>query len=472
MKNKKCKKVLFYLSVIILIQIVIVPHGTLLSSQSLQSLNRTTFFEKSSHQEKLTGLFSIFAKNSNVTISKTEEYCEGYTLLSVRYPHSTYLIDMDGTMIKKWDKNNINPHPSKILSNGSIISGLSSPTHSYESSELVQFNWMGEIEWNYTYDLDKQDEFVGVRQHHDFQREGNPVGYYAPDQKYYEKGKTLILAHETTYNSSVSLWRLDADDLIFEVNWNGTLTDFKWLASNHLNEIGFDLLSRIGIWLNPGSPGYLLLLPPGDLFHINSVSYLGQNKWFDMGFEQFNPDNIIISSRHANFIAIISKKTGNIVWKVGPDFEENNLDQIIGPHHAHMIPKGLPGEGNILVFDNGGIAGYGLFGGPNQYRLYSKVIEFNPITFNTIWAYESKNGSILFEPNNHKFLSPVSSSAQRLPNGNTLITEAISSRVFEVTSEKEIVWEYYSQFGSRVYRSYRIPPEWIPGNPSNYRDWS
>jgi len=471
-KNKKCKKVLFYLSVIILIQIVIVPHGTLLSSQSLQSLNRTTFFEKSSHQEKLTGLFSIFAKNSNVTISKTEEYCEGYTLLSVRYPHSTYLIDMDGTMIKKWDKNNINPHPSKILSNGSIISGLSSPTHSYESSELVQFNWMGEIEWNYTYDLDKQDEFVGVRQHHDFQREGNPVGYYAPDQKYYEKGKTLILAHETTYNSSVSLWRLDADDLIFEVNWNGTLTDFKWLASNHLNEIGFDLLSRIGIWLNPGSPGYLLLLPPGDLFHINSVSYLGQNKWFDMGFEQFNPDNIIISSRHANFIAIISKKTGNIVWKVGPDFEENNLDQIIGPHHAHMIPKGLPGEGNILVFDNGGIAGYGLFGGPNQYRLYSKVIEFNPITFNTIWAYESKNGSILFEPNNHKFLSPVSSSAQRLPNGNTLITEAISSRVFEVTSEKEIVWEYYSQFGSRVYRSYRIPPEWIPGNPSNYRDWS
>jgi hypothetical protein len=35
------------------------------------------------------------------------------------------------------------------------------------------------------------------------------------------------------------------------------------------------------------------------------------------------------------------------------------LVYIIGPHHTHLIPKGLPGEGNVLVFDNGGAAGYG-----------------------------------------------------------------------------------------------------------------
>ena len=26
---------------------------------------------------------------------------------------------------------------------------------------------------------------------------------------------------------------------------------------------------------------------------------------------------------------------------------------------THMIPQGLPGAGNILVFDNGGAGGYG-----------------------------------------------------------------------------------------------------------------
>lgn len=463
---------MFFLYVIFVIQILILPWNALLSSQPLKSSDKNHFLKDILNQPEFSHGNPLLTKHHNVTIYKTGKCCDGYTLLSVRYPHSIYLIDMNGTIINKWNKNNINPHPAKILSNGSIISGLSSPTHSYESSELVQFNWLGNIEWNCSHEFDKQDEYIGIRQHHDYQRQGNPVGYYAPGQNFCKKGKTLILAHETTRNASVSIWRLEADDLIFEVNWNGTPADFKWLASNHINEIGFNILSRIGIWLNPGSPGYLLFLPPGDLFHINSVSYLGQNKWYDKGYKEFNPENIIISSRHANFIAIIDKKTKDIVWKVGPQFQENNLDQIIGPHHAHMIPKGLPGEGNILVFDNGGISGYGLLGGPNQYRPYSKVIEFNPITFNTTWQYQSKNGSIFFEPNNHKFLSPVSSSAQRLPNGNTLITEAISSRVFEVTSEHEIVWEYYSQLGCRIYRSYRIPPDWIPENPSNYRRWT
>ena len=76
-----------------------------------------------------------------------------------------------------------------------------------------------------------------------------------------------------------------------------------------------------------------------------------------------------------------------------------------------------------------------------------------------------------------KFYSAVISSVQRLPNGNTLINEGTSGRIFEVTSEKEIVWQYcYEGEGELirddwVYRSYRVPPEWVPGNPSNYINW-
>ena len=60
---------------------------------------------------------------------------------------------------------------------------------------------------------------------------------------------------------------------------------------------------------------------------------------------------------------VTDKETGKLAWVLCPDYsateELRQLKWIIGQHHAHMIPRGLPGEGNILIFDNGGWAGYG-----------------------------------------------------------------------------------------------------------------
>ena len=67
-----------------------------------------------------------------------------------------------------------------------------------------------------------------------------------------------------------------------------------------------------------------------------------------------------------------------------------------------------------------------------------------------------------------RFYSPFISSAQRLPNGNTLITEGSDGRLLEVTHEHELVWEYICPYkGIRtpmnwVYRAYRAPYEWVP----------
>ena len=66
------------------------------------------------------------------------------------------------------------------------------------------------------------------------------------------------------------------------------------------------------------------------------------------------------------------------------------------------------------------------------------------------------------------FYSSFVSSAQRLPNGNTMITEGHDGRIFEVTPEQEIVWEYMSPYTGKalktnlVYRAYRLPYEWVP----------
>ena len=142
-----------------------------------------------------------------------------------------------------------------------------------------------------------------------------------------------------------------------------------------------------------------------------------------------------------------------------------------------MIPKGLPGEGNLLVFDNGGEGGYGtpnpssVTGNNNAHRDYSRVLEFDPITLEIKWQYTPLEAGFLLFTDASKFYSSYISSAQRLPNGNTLITEGSDGRLIEVTPDHEIVWEYINPYFKNVagkismnmvYRAYRVPYEWIP----------
>ncbi len=179
-----------------------------------------------------------------------------------------------------------------------------------------------------------------------------------------------------------------------------------------------------------------------------------------------------------NIMAIIDKRTGKIVWQVGPDYtktkELRRLGQVIGQHHCHMIPKGLPGAGNILVFDNGGWAGYGtpnvnsLNGFQDCKRDYSRVLEFDPITLKVVWQFTPTEMGHRQPFHVHHFYSPFISSAQRLPNGNTLITEGSGGRILEVTQAHELVWEYISPYWGEflplnmIYRAYRAPYTWVP----------
>ena len=410
-------------------------------------------------------------KDGNGTVlSNSDLCCEGYTLLN--RATSTVLIDMNGTIIHRWPS--YFPQPAKMLPGGSIIAGSNFRWFGIGCGDftfLYEYDWNGSVIWSFN-----DWENGRARQHHDFEREGNPVGYYAPGQDFLPYGKTLILAHKTVMNISISRRPLK-DDVIYEVDWNGSFTGFMWSTCEHFNQLGFDSETKHGMYINPG------ILGDGDIFHMNSMSLLGPNKWYSLDpitYACFNPENIIISSRHTNFVAIISRETGDIVWKIGPDYSEDTqegqkLGQLIGLHHAHMIPQGLPGEGNILLFDNGGWAGYGYFGMPRYIRLVSRVIEFDPVTLDIIWEYHHYALHWWFPRTNedHRFYSSLMSSAQRLPNGNTLITEATNGRVFEVTNTSKIVWEYITPTRiQQLYRAYRVPPEWVPGNPSGYTFWN
>ena len=258
-----------------------------------------------------------------------------------------------------------------------------------------------------------------------------------------------------------------------------------WSAHEHFDELGFDDAAKAILFRDPG----LRKLAAGSVgvwLHVNSASFIGPNRHFDGGDHRFHPDNIIWDSREANIIAITDRKTGNISWRLGPHYDsteaERKLGWIIGQHHAHIIPRGLPGDGNLLVFDNGGWAGYGKpnpaspTGRMNATRDYSRVLEIDPISLEIVWQYTPAEAGFLIPLDASRFYSPFVSSAQRLPNGNTLITEGSDGRIFEVTRNHELVWEYISPYrGSRglnrglmnmVYRGYRAPYAWVPQRPA------
>ena len=166
-----------------------------------------------------------------------------------------------------------------------------------------------------------------------------------------------------------------------------------------------------------------------EYYHLNTVEVLPESP-LGKRDKRFQAGNILLSLRNANLIVILDKDSWEIEWSWGPGI----LDF---PHMPTMIKNG-----NLLIFDNG----------PN--RTYSRVIELEPISKKIAWEYQASPPT--------DFHSKWRGSNQRLPNGNTLICDSQNGRVFEVTKEGEVVWEFWNPViknGKRklIYRMMRLP---------------
>ena len=149
----------------------------------------------------------------------------------------------------------------------------------------------------------------------------------------------------------------------------------------------------------------------GDLLHANSVQYVTATQ--AAASSVANEGDLLISLRNMDVVLLLNPVTEKVTWAARGDW------------HLQHDPDFLD-NGNILVFDNqGDIANPG----------GSRVFEFNPETLGKAWEFPGKSGEMLY--------SSVKSSQQRLPNGNTLITETNNGRVLEVTGNNEIAWEFY-----------------------------
>ncbi len=168
-------------------------------------------------------------------------------------------------------------------------------------------------------------------------------------------------------------------------------------------------------------------------YHMNTVKLLPETE-LGKRDRRFQAGNVLICSRNTNLIAILDRSTWDIVWSL-PSI------QLDGPHLPILLDTGT-----MLIFDNG------------TRRKYSRILEIEPVTGNIVWEYRGSPQS--------SFFSPWQGSAQRLPNGNTLICEANSGHFFEVTHAKNIVWEYWYpeiKKGKRktIYRVTRLPVEMV-----------
>jgi Arylsulfotransferase (ASST) len=164
--------------------------------------------------------------------------------------------------------------------------------------------------------------------------------------------------------------------------------------------------------------------------------------------------NILASLRSVSAVIIISRETGEVIW---------HLDSTVAAqqHCASELSNG-----NILIFDNGTFR-------HRESATYSRVIEVSRQDKSIVWEYK--------DPHPMTFFTPFMGGAQRLKGGNTLITEAAFGRVFEVTAEGKMVWEwvneefadykgldakeiegYFDYPANALFRAYKYTPEEIP----------
>lgn len=163
----------------------------------------------------------------------------------------------------------------------------------------------------------------------------------------------------------------------------------------------------------------------GDYFHSNSVHPVSAAAAASLDFA--NQGDILISLRELATVVLLDGSSGALKWAMrGP---------WIGQHDAEFLP-----DGNMLVFDNKGDI--------SSRHGNTRVLEFDPQTGQILWQFAGTKES--------PFSTGIRGAQQRLPNGNTLITESNNARLLEVTPAGEVVWDYRNPARSAFDES-RVP---------------
>ncbi|MCB0335564.1 MAG: aryl-sulfate sulfotransferase [Bdellovibrionales bacterium] len=355
-------------------------------------------------------------KKSNAVSTKGKPY-PGLTLVPLTGTASVVLLALDGSVVHEWP---VDATRARLLPNGNLLVihgskwGLKVEPWKSLRKTVREYDWDGNVVW---------EKKVPDIAHHDIQRleNGNtifPVRVMVPAKF---KEQINDLSRRTMKIRS---------DAITEVNPAGEIV-WEWNAHEHLD---LNNCGRRPCTVHTG--GDLAAQKMSDWTHINTVSVIPENKWYDQGDKRFKPGNLLTLPRNFWTVFLIDKETKDVVWEYTGDYKRG----LSGGHEVHMIPKGIPGEGNILIFDNGRV----------YHKGKSYILEVNPTTNELVWVYDRDK----------EFFSNSAGSMQRFPNGNMLISEDVRNRVFEINPKGDIIWEFKTDY--RLSRSQRYDYDYCP----------
>lgn len=384
----------------------------------------------------------------------------------------TYLIDNTGVVNHTWS-NSFLPGVAVVwLGDGTILRTIRvdvGPGGGGAGGGVQKVEWDGTVVWDFRYNTN------GVLTHHDVKTLPN--------------GNVLLIAWETkTRDEAIAAGRNPSNvwssglmpDHIIEVKPTGPTSGdivWEWHIWDHLIQDYDPSKTNFGVVadhpelvdINYGVD----LMSMIDWLHTNSVDY---NEEFDqilLSVHNFNEiwviDHSTTTEEAASHSGGNSGKGGDLLYRWGnPDAYRAGTatdQKFFGQHDATWIKPGCPGEGNILVFNNGA-------GRPTGW--YSSVDEIVP-PVNASGTYYLESGSAygpeaqtwIYTANPpQSFVAGILSGAERLQTGNTLICDGVAGRFFEVTPEGTTIWQYVNPYPTpslnNVFKIVYIPPEAPP----------
>lgn len=328
----------------------------------------------------------------------------GYTLFSPNGGDDAYLVDMEGNFVHRWHfDQGINY--GFLLPNGNILFRTNGGFQGRPGSDaIVELDWDGQPVWEYRNPL--------LRRHCRLANGNNLLLLYEP----ISEGLTRQV--RGGFNSANDPAQM-MGDLVVETDPAGDIV-YEWRSADRLDPVE-DVICPLegrGSW---GGANDLTAIDPPAVDPLNN-----------------GDGNFLISFRILNTVALVDRQSGEFRWKWGPG-------QISHQHNPTFLA-----DGHVLLLDNGA---------HRRGLSYSRVIEVDPENNGIVWEYR---GTPL-----NSFFTHFTGGAQRLANGNTLITEGANGRLFEVTPNGEVVWEYISPFfaegnngmANGVFRAHRYGPD-------------
>ena len=391
----------------------------------------------------------------------------GYTLFTGSFNSDVFLLDPLGRVVHFWHMTDSVSH-AKLLDNGSLLVSM--------SPGIVEFDPRGKIIWQYN---------IGGL-HHDFLKMPNGnVTLLVQGNKTREQAIAAGANPEFVNERGIQY------DYLIEVRpagANGGEAVWEWSAWDHLVQ-DFD----------PSKENYGAVAERPELIDLNflleTVSESrseGLYNWTHINSIDYNPelDQIMLSPRHFSELWIIDRSAtteeargsgggnsgmgGDLLYRWGNPRAYGHGDaadqRLFWQHQPHWIAPGLPGAGNILLFNNGNeFHGYE--------RFYSSIDELVPPVDG--YRYRRAEGEA-YSPDGLEwtyvaetpadFYAPIVSGAQRLPNGNTLIVDGTAGTIFQATRDGRIVWKYVAPLDRRAHLR-QGEPATLDGNSIYRANW-